>query len=518
MKFPTSTRFLLAFAASILASATFAQAQYSNGQNAYILWGQPTFSSAAAGTTNSTFTSPTDFAIDPTTGKFFVVDSGNNRILRFQSSYAYSNGVAAEAVFGQPDYTTQAAGTPVSASTLKTPTAAVIDSQGTLWVADSANNRVLGFQNASSITTNGSPADFFFGQPSTSSFASATTSSGMKTPTGVAVDGNGSLYVVDTGNNRILKFTDPNVVGNGSTAINADSQFGQINYLVGTAGTTQSTFTAPSYAKVDGSGNLWVSDTGNNRVLLFSSIASASAGASASLVLGQSSFLTSTSAPTTQASLKGPTGITFGPLGSVYVADTGNNRVLIYETATSSGASATLVLGQPDFTSSGAAASQTGLSAPTGISYSNFLLWAADKTNNRVINYVLSPGIPAIVVPSTVKLNANRLIISSTFYIANTSANFDIFKAVVVIPGSAKKLATYSFTYNGQNVTNALLAGTFTTPLFKSSQLPITVKIAPKSKAQKKGGTIQLTITATSNTSGQSASGIFQGKFKKPKN
>ena len=82
-----------------------------------------------------------------------------------------------------------------------------------LYVADTFNNRVLGFRNATSFA-NGQMADIVIGQID---FLSATPqgpgvtggrATGTSVPTGLAVDGNGNLFILDTGNNRILRFSE----------------------------------------------------------------------------------------------------------------------------------------------------------------------------------------------------------------------------------------------------------------------------------------------------------------------
>jgi sugar lactone lactonase YvrE len=77
-----------------------------------------------------------------------------------------------------------------------------------VYVADTGNNRVLAWKNAASFS-NGAKADLVIGQPdffSTAAYGPGTTfSTGLNTPTGLAVR-NGDLYVVDSGNNRVLRY------------------------------------------------------------------------------------------------------------------------------------------------------------------------------------------------------------------------------------------------------------------------------------------------------------------------
>ncbi|HAV23313.1 MAG TPA: hypothetical protein DCX46_07440, partial [Bacteroidetes bacterium] len=131
-----------------------AQAPLSNGMPASGVLGQPNFTSSLPGVSASSLNSPAGVAVDPTTGKVFVVDRYNNRILRWNGPEAMTNGSPAETVFGQTDFTSTAGG--LSAASLNDPLRVYVDGSGTLWVSDYLNNRVLKFLNASSRATGAS--------------------------------------------------------------------------------------------------------------------------------------------------------------------------------------------------------------------------------------------------------------------------------------------------------------------------------------------------------------------------
>ncbi len=71
---------------------------------ASLVLGQPGFTSSAAATTQTGMKSPAAVTVDPTTGKVFVADARNHRVLRFASAVALANGAPAEAVLGQADF------------------------------------------------------------------------------------------------------------------------------------------------------------------------------------------------------------------------------------------------------------------------------------------------------------------------------------------------------------------------------------------------------------------------------
>ena len=155
------TSLAVAVLAVLLPSAA-ALAQIPTNPPAASVLGQPDFVSKAAGVSATALSGPNGVAVDPTTGKLFVGDRTNHRVLRFASAEAQQSGAAAEAVFGQDDFTTRVTGT--AANRFNSPIGVHVDAAGRLWVADFSNNRVLRFDGASAKAT-GAAADGVLGQP-----------------------------------------------------------------------------------------------------------------------------------------------------------------------------------------------------------------------------------------------------------------------------------------------------------------------------------------------------------------
>jgi uncharacterized protein (TIGR03437 family) len=166
----------------------------------------------------------------------------------------------------------------------------------------------------------------------------------------VEIGPDGRIYVADTGNNRVLEFAPGSTNGAGAVRV-----FGQPDTQTGTlAGqVTAASLNAPLGIGVDASGILYVADTGNHRVLLFPlGPEVASAGSNASKVVGQSSFQESTPA-SSQTRFRDPADVALGSGGAFFVADSGNNRILEFAGGLflpTAGASAVRVLGQSNFT------------------------------------------------------------------------------------------------------------------------------------------------------------------------
>ncbi|MGH8447173.1 MAG: hypothetical protein ACREVL_18045, partial [Solimonas sp.] len=195
-------------------------------------------------------------------------------------------------VIGQKTFTAQTANqgsTTPSDSSLNSPRGNTAVNDTMMFVADYANNRVLGW--SSIPTSNGASADIVLGQGGDfTTKTAATTQAGLAQPNGVFVN-DSYLVVADTGNNRVLIWTPvPTSSSTLPTVV-----IGQSSVTTATAGTgtniAAATLNGPTAAIIAG-GKLVVADRGNNRVLIWNTVPTTS-GAGANLVLGQEDFVSS---------------------------------------------------------------------------------------------------------------------------------------------------------------------------------------------------------------------------------
>jgi sugar lactone lactonase YvrE len=392
-----STTLLLALAACLAASS--ARAQFASFlPPADRVLGAPDFTTVGSGAaTASTISIPTGLAVDPVSGKLFVADSGNHRILRFANAAALANGASAEAVIGQSDFTTGTAGLP-GAGGLNQPFELHVDGSGRLWVSDRNNNRVLMYTGASSLPATGATPTLVLGQSGFNGFNPGTSATQMNEPVDVFVDAADNLWVVDYDNSRVLKFANVSSLSNGAAATTV---LGQSSFFTSTPGTSASTMRNPGGLVVDGTGRLWVTDYFNHRILRFDNAASLTDGAEANGVLGQPDFATSTPNTTAQG-MRFPATPTIGSDGTLYVADFENRRVLIFKNPATkaNGAAADGVIGQPTFTTGLGFTTNRQISRPYGLALNpSGSLWVSDYGNNRVLRF--SPD-SAAVPPSVV--------------------------------------------------------------------------------------------------------------------
>jgi hypothetical protein len=363
-----------------------------SGQAADFALGQPDTTSTTAnngGISGTSVFGPAKIATDGT--RLFVVDKGNHRVLVWSSIPSLA-AQSADFALGQPDLTsnTQNNGG-LSGSSLYRPEGIFSDGSR-LFVNDYANSRVLVWNTIP--TTSGQSATFAIGQADLESGISRTyykTSSALSRPGHTHSNGS-KMVVTDTGGHRVLIFNSVPT----SSGQSADVVIGQPDFsttTVNNGGVSASSLYFPHGAIIVGT-KLFVSDFYNNRVLVWNTLPTTN-GQPADFVLGQTDFTSNTANPSgvSGASLSGPSAI-FSDGTKLYIADSFNNRVLVWNTIpTTTAQSASYALGQVDLTSQGVALSATGMNYPTDIHSNGTNLFVADRSNNRVLVW---NGIPTV--------------------------------------------------------------------------------------------------------------------------
>jgi len=247
---------------------------FSTGENASLVLGQPTLGTAGDTTqpaSQSTFNTPVGLTFD-SSGNLWVADPGFYRVVEFKAPL--SDGESASVVLGQDNFTAKnfpnepncppACNTP-TAATLADPDDVAFDHSGNLWVADRDDYRVSEF---TPPFTNGQAASTEVGG-SCSIFGEVLEANCMSVIDYIGFDQSGMLWVSDTGNGRVLGFPAPQTAGENATVVLGQPDFKTTYGFSWNA--TQSLLISPEGFAFDSSGNLWVSDSGVNRVLEFSS-------------------------------------------------------------------------------------------------------------------------------------------------------------------------------------------------------------------------------------------------------
>jgi len=183
-----------------------------------------------------------------TGGAIFIVDTGNNRVLATQPGGAVTtlagNGSAGDAGDGESAPLAQ----------LDRPSACAQDGAGDVFIADTLSHRLREVTPAGVIATvAGTGAAGYSGD------GAAAAAAALYAPAGVAVDGAGDVFIADTGNHAIRMVTPDGVIhtiaGQGTPGFSGDG-----------GAATGALLNSPSGMALDGAGNLYFADTGNNRV------------------------------------------------------------------------------------------------------------------------------------------------------------------------------------------------------------------------------------------------------------
>jgi sugar lactone lactonase YvrE len=234
---------------------------------------------------------PSGVAVD-STGNIYVVNSGDQKI------YIITSGGSVSTFAGSTTGSTDGNGT---AAKFNYPRGVAVDGLGNVYVADTGNHMIRKITPAGLVTTVAG---------STSGFADGTgTAARFSGPQGLAVDSTGNIYVADTNNFKIRKITPDGVVSTlaGSTYGFADG--------IGINASFKHIFGV----SVDSTGNVYVADTYNNmiRKITPDGVVSTLAGSTPG----------STDATGTNAKFNSPNGLAVDSIGNVYVADSGNNKI-----------------------------------------------------------------------------------------------------------------------------------------------------------------------------------------------
>lgn len=322
-----------------------------------------------------------------------VADSGNHRVLIWHG-IPESDEQPADVVLGQPDGESEgpAAGGRGPERGMYLPTGVLVH-DGRLIVADAWHHRILLWDNvphASDVAP-----DVVLGQPDASSVeqnrGGECSASGFYWPFGIAVVGS-AFWVADTGNRRVLGWCN----GIPEPGQPADVVLGQPDGIAhaenrgGDAG--PDTFRWPH--EITGRDDLLlVADAGDHRVLGWSP--QPAADRAADLVLGQPDFTSSDEwpyGPHTNDRVRFPYAVRLDDSAGIErlaVADTANNRILLWDGVPAVGRGADYVLAQPDFGSNGenrwTSVQRDTLCWPYGLSLRGDRLAVADSGNNRVM-------------------------------------------------------------------------------------------------------------------------------------
>jgi sugar lactone lactonase YvrE len=238
-----------------------------------------------------------------TAGNLFISDTGNARVRKV----SHDGIIATIAGITTPGFSGD--GGPAILARLSGPRGLAVDSGGTLFMADSFNNRIRRVTPDGVISTIAGT-----GAPDFSGDGGPASSAALNLPWGLAVDASGNVYIGDWNNYRVRKVSPDRVIttvaGNGTFGFTADGNFvasAAIGYVPGLA--------------VDSLGNILIADELSRiRKISPNGVITTVAG-------GTYQGFSGDTGPATDSRLTNPVSIALDPIGNLFIADTGNQRI-----------------------------------------------------------------------------------------------------------------------------------------------------------------------------------------------
>ena len=260
------------------------------------------------------------------------------------------------------------------------------DGQGNLYLSDFGNSRVRKVDHSTGVvTTVAGSGEKCADSTNTCGDGGNATIQGanLNLPMGIAVDGSGNLYIADSSDNRIRKV---NASGILSTVVGSGTVCANPTATCGDGGlATAANLRNPQGVAFDAAGNLYIADTGDHRIRkvdLAANTISAFAGNGGACL--DSTRPCGDGNPATNSNLHSPTAIAFDVSGNAYIADSQDHRIRKVDAATQV-ITTYAGSGVQGFDGDGGQAASAGLDIPSGVSFdSNGNLIISDTGNQRI--------------------------------------------------------------------------------------------------------------------------------------
>jgi uncharacterized protein (TIGR03437 family) len=326
---------------------------------------------------NAALNYPKGLAI-ATNGTLYIADTGNFRVRSVNSS-GIINTLAGNGV----DSYTGDGGAAVSAS-FSDVMAVAVNLAGDVYIADASNRVVRMVSVAGTVTTIAG-----IGVQGFSGDGGLATAAALGRAVALALDPSGNLYIVDSVNQRVRRVATNGIIttiaGNGTSAYAGDGGLA-----------TLASFSFPLGVAVDGSGNVYIADAGNNRVRKITA-----AGAISTVAGNGQAGFSGDGGTATSAALNLPSDVALDSAGNLYIADAGNNRIRM---VSSTGVITTIAgTSTNGFSGDGGPAAQAVLNYPWGLATdASGDVYVADRVNGRIrlisANLTAPPSVPANAV------------------------------------------------------------------------------------------------------------------------
>jgi len=272
--------------------------------------GASVFAGDGGPATAASLDSPRELALD-SAGNLYIADPSNHRIRKVDAVTGIITTVAGSGVGGfngGGDGGFSGDGGPATNALLLSPTGVAVDATGNMFIADSSNNRIRKVDAGTGIITTvaGNGTFVYSGDGGPALLA------GMRTPTSVRVDNSGNLFIADLNSHHIRKVTP----ATGIISLVACSGFS--GTFPGEGGlATSSPCNFPISVGVDAAGNIYIADANNSRIRKVS----ATTGIINTVAGGFAGTGAGDGGTATDAWLTSPSNIQLDSLGNYYIAD-----------------------------------------------------------------------------------------------------------------------------------------------------------------------------------------------------
>jgi trimeric autotransporter adhesin len=317
---------------------------------------------------------PQGIAVD-SNGNLYIADTGDNRVRVVNLTTGIIKAFAGNYSNARctPSTGTCGDGGPPKSANLNNPIGLAVDAQNHVYIADSSDNRIRLVSNNIITTIAGSGTACF---PTTAACGDggAATSAHLRAPKALSVDGQGNFYIADTGDNRIR------LVTAGTTPTISTIAGSGVAGFDGDGTATSVELAGPWGVYVDKAGNVLIADSGNQRVR-------AVTGTKLNTIIGGAVPNGGDNGVATSATLADPYTVALDSADNYYIADQANNRVRFVNTGTQV---ITTVAGNGNasYAGDGGVATAANLNSPEGVAVDGSEnLYIAD-TGNAVIRCV----------------------------------------------------------------------------------------------------------------------------------
>jgi hypothetical protein len=349
---------------------------------------------------NAELNNPTGIAED-LAGSLFFADTGNNKVRKIVTPTAiHVDTVTTIAGTGSPSFGGDE--NQATSAQLHGPTGVAVDSHGDVFIADSGNNRVREINTSGIISTVagtgscGKKKDLGNGGPATQA--------SLCNPTGIVVDHTGDLFISDTGHDMVRE------VPHGGPIV-AFAGIGKPGYKGDGGLAVDARLKTPTGLAIDAVGDVYIADTDNNTVRVVKN------GIISTLARGDQHGRGRDPKGSGASGLKRPTGLGVDPSGDMFIADTGNNR--IEEVTASDGMTTIAGTGRAGFSGDGGPATAAELNGPLGVVADGSAVYFVDSRNQRLRGIFNGPPpvLPQTALTVLLPVSAAVLIGSAAFLV-----------------------------------------------------------------------------------------------------